>query len=65
MRLSPPHNDISSSLWLLTHQDLRHAPRVRAFMDFVGGELGRHRPVIEGEAPWTPRDAAAGMMQPG
>lgn len=56
VRLSPPHNDISSSLWLLTHQDLRHAPRVRAFMDFVGGELNRHRPLIEGEAPWTPQE---------
>lgn len=54
VRLSPPHNDMSSSLWLLTHQDLRHAPRVRAFMDFVGGELSRHRALIEGEAPGLP-----------
>lgn len=54
VRLSPPHNDISSSLWLLTHQDLRHAPRVRAFMDFVGGELSRNRALIEGETPFSP-----------
>lgn len=54
VRLSPPHNDIASSLWLLTHQDLRHAPRVRAFMDFVGTALARRRALIEGEEPWEP-----------
>lgn len=53
VRLSPPHNDMSSAMWLLTHQDLRNAPRVRAFMDFVGGELARRRALIEGDEPYV------------
>lgn len=28
-------------LWLLTHERVRHAPRVRAVMDFLGGRLAR------------------------
>jgi len=39
------------SLWLLTHPDLKNAARVRAFVDFIGRELMRQRPLIEGRAP--------------
>ena len=35
-------------LWLLTHPDLRHAARVRAFMDHAGAELNRRRGVLHG-----------------
>ncbi|MFC0283830.1 LysR family transcriptional regulator [Camelimonas abortus] len=61
VRLSQPYNDIATSLWLLTHPDLRNAPRVRAFMDFVGGELARRRRLVEGEEPDAPirREASA------
>ena len=38
-------------LWLLTHADLRHVPRIRTFMDFTAARLGKLRPVFEGEAP--------------
>ena len=38
------------SLWLLTHPDLRHAARVRAFMDFFGEALSRKRALFEGAA---------------
>lgn len=48
VRLLPPDPDFSTGLWLLTHPDLRNAPRVRAFMDFVGGELAKKRGLIEG-----------------
>lgn len=47
VRLSEPEPDLSSGLWLLTHPDLRHAPRVRAFMDFVGEEIGAMRAALE------------------
>ncbi|QTN36734.1 LysR family transcriptional regulator [Cognatishimia activa] len=38
-------------LWLLTHADLRHVPRIRTFMDFTAARLGKLRPVFEGTAP--------------
>jgi DNA-binding transcriptional LysR family regulator len=43
---SPP--TFGGALWLLTHPDLRHSARVRAFMDHVGAELGKMRAVLEG-----------------
>ncbi|SIQ04614.1 MULTISPECIES: LysR family transcriptional regulator [unclassified Bosea (in: a-proteobacteria)] len=47
-RLSPPNPDFATGLWVLTHPDIRHVPRVRAFMDFCGSELARLRPLFEG-----------------
>jgi DNA-binding transcriptional LysR family regulator len=41
--------ELDLGLWMLTHSDLRRSPRVRAFMDFAGTELTKHRRVIEGE----------------
>lgn len=38
-------------LWLFTHADLRHVPRIRTFMDFTAARLGKLRPVFEGAAP--------------
>lgn len=37
------------TLWLLTHSDLRHAARVRAFMDHASVELGKKKRLIEGQ----------------
>jgi DNA-binding transcriptional LysR family regulator len=48
VRLSPPNPDFGTGLWILTHPDIRHAPRVRAFMDFCGNELARRKGLIEG-----------------
>ncbi|WAC27815.1 LysR family transcriptional regulator [Ancylobacter sp. SL191] len=50
VRLGPPNDDYAADLWLLTHPDLRHSPRVRAFLDFLAVEIGRHRRFIEGGA---------------
>jgi DNA-binding transcriptional LysR family regulator len=36
-------------MWLLTHPDLRHSARVRAFMEHAGAELTKLRRRIEGE----------------
>jgi len=49
VRLLPPNPDFATGLWLLTHPDIRHAPRVRAFMDFVGTELAKRKALIEGD----------------
>jgi DNA-binding transcriptional LysR family regulator len=38
--VQPPASD-RMELWLLTHERIRHAPRVRAVMDFLGDRLTR------------------------
>jgi DNA-binding transcriptional LysR family regulator len=48
VRLGPPNPDFSTGLWLLTHPDLRHSARVRAFLDFMAAEIARRRRAIEG-----------------
>jgi DNA-binding transcriptional LysR family regulator len=50
-RCGAAHVDKGRGLWLLTHPDLRHSARVRAFMDVCGAELTRRRKLIEGGAP--------------
>jgi DNA-binding transcriptional LysR family regulator len=37
----PPKPDHDVGLWLVTHERLRHTPRVRAVMDFLGERLTR------------------------
>lgn len=41
-------------LWLLTHSDLRHIPRMRVVMDFLARELRRKRGLIEGAGAEMP-----------
>jgi DNA-binding transcriptional LysR family regulator len=40
---------VDSGIWVLTHPDLKKAARVRAFLEFFGGELTKKRKLIEGE----------------
>lgn len=47
-RLSDPDPDLGAGLWLLTHPDLRHAARVRAFMEHVAEAILPLRPRFEG-----------------
>ena len=47
-RLGGVEAELSADLWLLTHPDLRHAPRVRAFMDFAAESIAGMRPAFEG-----------------
>jgi DNA-binding transcriptional LysR family regulator len=49
-RLTPPDAAPAGGLWLLTHADLRHTARVRAFMDFATDYVSRQRKAIEGTA---------------
>jgi len=37
-------------IWILTHTDLRHVPRIRAFVEFTTKRLRRLRPLFEGRA---------------
>jgi DNA-binding transcriptional LysR family regulator len=48
IRLMQPNPEFSTGVWILTHPDIRHAPRVRAFMEFVGIELAKKRGLLEG-----------------
>jgi DNA-binding transcriptional LysR family regulator len=48
VRIGQPPSDVDVGLWILTHSDLRRSARVRAFMDFAGAELAKHRRMIEG-----------------
>lgn len=49
-RLAPPRPEYASDLWLLTHPDLRHTPRVRALMDSLAVQIAEKRDLIEGGA---------------
>lgn len=49
VRLGPPVPELASELWLLTHPDLRHAARVRVFMDFVAAASADLRPHLGGD----------------
>ncbi len=49
VRLSSTEPDYASDLWLLTHPDLRHSPRVRALLDSLAGQIAAQRPLIEGQ----------------
>ncbi|MDB5722912.1 MAG: Transcriptional regulator, LysR family [Alphaproteobacteria bacterium] len=41
VRVLPPEPGAHSGLWLLTHERIRHAPRVRAVTDFIAERLKR------------------------
>lgn len=43
VRCLPPRPDDRTALWLLTHERLRHTPRVRTVMDFLAERLQRTR----------------------
>lgn len=68
-RLAPPQQDLAADLWLLTHPELRHSPRVRLFLDYLAVEIGKLRPLLEGAGPGGPAQAGdrgepAGGTQP-
>ncbi|WP_193763141.1 LysR family transcriptional regulator [Methylorubrum sp. Q1] len=62
-RLSGPEPELAASLWLLTHPDLRHAARVRAFMDHVAAEVAPLRPVLEGRRGDDPRSRVTARLE--
>ncbi|KAA0578519.1 LysR family transcriptional regulator [Azospirillum sp. B21] len=50
-RIGDPVPEADAKLWLLTHEDLRHMGRVRAFLDFMADALTRERDLLEGRCP--------------
>jgi DNA-binding transcriptional LysR family regulator len=48
-RIGAVDRSTSSSLWLLTHPDLRRAARIKAFIDFVSAALRKKRRLLAGE----------------
>ena len=48
VRLGPPIASLATDLWLLTHVDLRHVPRVRVLMEFLGERMAALRSLVEG-----------------
>ena len=50
-RMMAPNPDFGTALWLLTHPDIRQSPRIRTTLDMLATEIGRHRKLIEGDAP--------------
>ena len=50
-RLSPPLPEFDHGLWLLTHEDLRGAARVRALLDFLAAAVRSERPRLKGARP--------------
>jgi DNA-binding transcriptional LysR family regulator len=43
-----PITAMETALWILTHEDLRHTVRIRAFIEFAADALRRRRPLLEG-----------------
>jgi DNA-binding transcriptional LysR family regulator len=39
---------MQTALWILTHEDLRHTARIRAFTEFAANAFSRRRPLLEG-----------------
>ena len=58
--LPAPVPDLTRELWIVTHADLRHTARVRAFFELVGGGLVAERALIEGGAPADRTGAVGG-----
>jgi DNA-binding transcriptional LysR family regulator len=47
VRCIPPRDNHNRQLWLLTHERVRHTPRVRAVIDFLYERLTRHVRMLE------------------
>lgn len=50
IRVSGTEPEPSWTVWLLTHEDLRHTARIRAFMEFMADAFAKHKPLLEGRA---------------
>ena len=50
VRVTPPQDDMLTSLWVLTHEDVRTAARVKAFNEFMSRGLRGKTDLMEGKA---------------
>ena len=49
IRCLPPRQDHGRIMWLLTHERVRHTPRVRIVIDFLYERLSRHVKMLESQ----------------
>ena len=52
-RIGEPLPELETELWSLTHPDLKSVSRVRAFLDYVAGEIVEKRHALAGAATST------------
>jgi DNA-binding transcriptional LysR family regulator len=45
----PPKDEHGRAMWLVTHERVRHAPRVRAVIDFLYERISRHVKMLEAQ----------------
>ena len=57
-RLTPPVPELETSLWILSHRDLRNTARVRALTEHLAKGLTTDRPKLEGRASPARGEAA-------
>ena len=50
VRLLPPAQTVQASVWLVVHEDMRHAARIRACVDFLADRLRAQSRRIRGRA---------------
>ena len=60
VRCSDLLSEVATDLWLLVHDDIRHAARVRAFVDFIVLAIQAIRPSLETCGSASPQRPAAG-----
>ncbi len=48
VRVTSPVTEMASSLWLITHPDIRQMPRVRTVLDALADYTSKHRRTLEG-----------------
>jgi DNA-binding transcriptional LysR family regulator len=60
-RLFGPIPDLPSDIYLLIHEDMKTTPRIRAFFDFIIGEIGSVRKILDaGSGPKNKRPPRKG-----
>jgi DNA-binding transcriptional LysR family regulator len=59
VRCLPATNNGGMEVWLLTHERLRHTPRVRTVLDFLHDRLKRHAALVEERLATQPVGLAA------
>ena len=59
VRVAPFPGDFRLDLWLLTHEDLRHTARIRAFVDFMAEALAAQTDLLEGNRPCNGKPAGS------
>jgi DNA-binding transcriptional LysR family regulator len=63
-RIGGPIAEMETALWILSHEDLRAAARVRAFTEFAYAAFRRRRALLEGEGAPAAAQAVSDLRTP-